>query len=137
METWLKNNNEDTEWAKSTLLVNEPSSFKVKPIQQGCKKTFEHATWAITARNKTFSITGENHPPPKNRITNSMFIVEITEHLTVLLPTTNRNIVMGDFNMHVNNPVNADTMVFNDTFSTLELDQNVRTSTHYHGNILD
>ena len=47
METWLKNNNEDTEWAKSTLLVNEPSSFKVKPIQQGCKKTFEPATCYI------------------------------------------------------------------------------------------
>ena len=23
-ETWLKNNNEDMEWPKSTLLVNEP-----------------------------------------------------------------------------------------------------------------
>ena len=66
-----------------------------------------------------------------------MFIDEITEHLTELLPTTNRSIVMGDINIHVDNPVNADTMVFNDTFSVLGLDQNVRTSTHYHGNILD
>ena len=88
-------------------------------------------------RRKTITITGIYHPPPKNMITNGMFIDDITNHLTSLLPTTTNNIILGDFNMHINDMNSNDAIIFKDTLMALSLTQHVTTSTHAKGNILD
>ena len=87
-------------------------------------------------RRKTITITVIYHPPPKNMITNGMFI-DITDHLTSLLPTTTKNIILGDFNMHINDINSNDAIIFKDTLMALGLTQLVTTSTHAKGNILD
>ena len=88
-------------------------------------------------RRKSITATGIYHPPPKDKITNGMFIDDITEHLTSLLPVTINNIIMGDFNMHINDMSSNDAVIFKDTLTALDLTQNVTTSTHIKGNILD
>ena len=65
-----------------------------------------------------------------------MFLDEITELLTALIPKYNNLIIMGDFNMHINDITNAENIIFNDTMKALGLSQ-VRTPTHRQGNILD
>ena len=81
--------------------------------------------------------TGIYHPSPKDKITNGMFIDNITDHITSLLPVTINNIIMGDFNMHVNDMTSNDAVIFKDTLTALGLTQHVTTSTHAKGNILD
>ena len=70
-------------------------------------------------------------------ITNRMFIDDITNHLTSLLLTTTNNIILGDFNMHINGMNSNNAIIFKDTLMALCLMQHVTTSTHAKGNILD
>ena len=66
-----------------------------------------------------------------------MFINDVTDYLITLLSTATNNIILGDFNMHINdsNPNNAYTFI--DTFTALGLTQHVTMSTHVKGNILN
>ena len=62
---------------------------------------------------------------------------KITELLTCLLSKCNNLIIMGDFNMHIDDITNPENLIFNDTMEVLGLSQQVRTLTHNQGNILD
>ena len=66
-----------------------------------------------------------------------MFIDDITDHLMTLLSTATNNIILGDFNMNLNDINSNDACTFLDTFTALGLTQHVTTSTHVKGNILD
>ena len=44
--------------------------------------------------------------------TNNIFIDEITELLTEVLPSSKNFIIFGDFNLHVNNQDDVDTQIF-------------------------
>ena len=88
-------------------------------------------------KKKNITVTGIYHPPAKNTITNRMFIDDITEHLISLLPNATNNIILGDFNMHINDRNSNDACIFKDTFTALGLTQHGTTSTHVKGKILD
>ena len=66
-----------------------------------------------------------------------MFINDITDHLTSLLPATTDNVKIGDFYMHINDMSSNDVIIFNDTLMVFSLTQYVTTSTYTKGNILD
>ena len=66
-----------------------------------------------------------------------MFIDNITDHLTSLFPATTNNVILGAFNMHINDMSSTDVVIFNYTLKELGLTQHVITSTHNKGNILD
>ena len=66
-----------------------------------------------------------------------MFIDDITEYLTSKLQEKSNNIIVGDFNMHIDDFSSNDTIIFNDTMAALGLDQHVKEPTHRLGNILD
>ena len=111
--------------------------FEVTTLTSGQNRTFEHITWIVQVNKKSLSITGIYHPPPKDRVTNSMFIDDITNHLTSILPTTQRNLILGDFNIHIDGVHDNDALAFNNTMMTLGLDQCVNSSIYVHGNKLD
>ena len=113
------------------------STSEVKLVAKGQTRSFEYATWSLTMRRKTNTITGTYHPPPKDKITNEMFIDDITDHLTFLLLTTTNNVILEDFTMHINDKSSNDLVIFKDTLTTLGLTHHVTTSTHAKGNILD
>ena len=84
------------------LALIHRSTSDVKQVAKGQTRSFEYATWSLMRRRKTITITGIYHPPPKDKITNGMFIDNITDHVTFLLPATTNNVILGDFTMHVN-----------------------------------
>ena len=156
METWLKDS--DDIWLKGSDLNNGmyrcfnanrsyssgggiilicKSSLDVKSLDQANNHTYEHASWQINHKKNSLTVTGIYHPPPKDRITNSMFIDEITEHLTTLLMGKQDNIILGDFNLHIDDPHDVDTSIFLDTITTMGLTQHVTMPMHYKGNTLD
>ena len=61
------------------------------------------------------------HPPPssKNNTTTSMFIDEITNLLTNIVPKYLNLIILGDFNISTENVSNPDTVIFSDTMAAL------------------
>ena len=109
----------------------------VKEIQSQNTRSFEHTSWSVSINNKSLTITGIYHPPPKDGITNSMFVDDVTEHLSELLTNKHNNIILGDFNMHIDDPFDPEAGIFNDTMSAFGLIQQVTFPTHNKGNTLD
>ena len=66
-----------------------------------------------------------------------MFIDDITELLVNKLPQYQNNIILGDFNIHIEDLTNADAIIFNDTMRALGLKQHISGPTHVRGNTLD
>ena len=79
------------------------------------------------------------HPPPKGKhnTTNGMFIDDITELLTNKLPQYQNSILLGDFNVHIEDQTYTDAVVFNETMTALSLEQHISGPTHVRGNTLD
>ena len=81
---------------------------------------------------------GIYHPPPSStNKTTSMFIDEITDLLTEIIPKYSNLILLWDFNISTENVSNPDTATFNDTMGALGLQQPVQGLTHKMGNTLD
>ena len=82
---------------------------------------------------------GIYHPLPnaQDDATNNMFLDKIIEILTSLISKYNNLIILGDFNMHIDDITNLENLIFNDTMEALGLSQHVRMPTHEQGNISD
>ena len=65
-----------------------------------------------------------------------MFLDEVTELLMALIPKYKNIMLLGDFNMHIEDTSNPD-IIFNDTMEALGLIQHVKSPMHKQGNILD
>ena len=85
------------------------------------------------------NILGLYHPPNSkvNKYSNSDFIDKFLELMVETSPSYDNLIIMGDFNLHLNNLDNPNTEFFIDTIKALWLQQEVNFSTHNHRNILD
>ena len=92
----------------------------------------------MKARNRHLTIVGLYHPPYSSiNPPNSIFIDEITELLTEILPTRNNHIILGDFNIHINDNDDVDAQIFSESMEALGLKQHSITPTHKSNNILD
>ena len=112
---------------------------KTTQISKGDKETFQWVSTRVQAGAKQMSVTCIYHPPfGSNRLnTPTKFFDEITDFMTDQLSNNQNNIILGDFNIHINDFTNIDVNICNDTMMALGLDQHVTTSTHVSGNILD
>ena len=94
-----------------------------------------------------FSMQSENfhqsiatyYPPYSNQhpLTNAMFLDDITERLSNILPKYNNIILGGDFNLHVNDHLDINASTFIESTEGMDLQQLVCSPTHKSGNILD
>ena len=111
----------------------------MKLLESGNTPTLEYVIWKYTIRNKPINIIGMYHPPPKGKYntTNGMFINNITELLTNKLPQYQNSILLGDFNVHIEDQTNIDAVVFNETMTALSLEQHISGPIHVRGNTLD
>ena len=66
-----------------------------------------------------------------------MFLDEITELLTSVIPKYNNLIIIGDFNMHIDDITNPENLIFKNTMEALGIPQQVRTHTHKQGSIFN
>ena len=119
-ETWLKDTDSDWNWVQECDLNKSPfqchhanrhaktggglmlickSVMDGKEIQSQNTRSFEHASWSVSINNKSRTMTGIYHLPPKDGVTNAMFIDDVTEHLSELL-TNKHNIILGNFNAY-------------------------------------
>ena len=97
----------------------------------------EYAIWHVSLKNKSLNILGIYHPSPKQHLTNATFLDELIELLTTRLPNLENPIILGDFNMHIEDTNNYNSKILINTMEALGLKQHVTAPTHYKGNILD
>ena len=112
-------------------------SLNTKQLEQGNTPTIKYAVWKTITYNTPIHLIGLYHPASTNGITTTMFLDEIMELLMTLIPKYNNILLLGDFNMHIEDISNADNIIFNDTMEVLGLIQHVKSSTHRQGNTLD
>ena len=141
-ESWLKETEADQNWVQGCNFNRPPfqchhanrhgrtggglmlickSTMDVKELQSQNTRSFEHASWSLSINNKSLTITGIYHPPAKDGITNAMFIDDVTEHLSEILINKQNNIILGDFNIHIDDPLDPEASIFNDAVSALGL----------------
>ena len=65
------------------------------------------------------------------------FCQELTTYLEQKINTTGDTLLMGDLNIHTNDPENQDTITFDDTIESLGLRNQVSFPTHRLQNTLD
>ena len=70
-------------------------------------------------------------------LTNNFFIDEITELLTEVLPLSKNYIILGDFNLHVNDQDLVDVQIISDSMESLGLRQHSMIPTHKTNNVHD
>ena len=90
-------------------------------------------------KRRTITIITIYLPPYSNQhpVTNTMFMDDITEWLSNILPKDNNIILAGDFNLHVNDGLDGDTITIIKTIEAMGLQQLVCSPTHKSGNMLD
>ena len=88
--------------------------MEVKKIEAQHLHTIEYAIWELGLKNKTITILGIYHPPLKQDQTNITFL-----DLTSKLPNMENAKILGDFNMHIEDPTYNNSKIFVDTMEAL------------------
>lgn len=115
------------------------SSFKVTLNKKQATKSFEYMDLDVVSGGRSLKLVVIYRPPPsgKNRLRNADFIQEFTNFMEPYVVSPGHLLVVGDFNIHVDDPSNVTTVQFTDLINTLDIEQHVQQSTHLAGHILD
>ena len=113
------------------------SEIKCKDVDLVIKNSFEYSSWKLCFNNKNLLVIGIYHPPNTRNGSNQVFINEFLKMLVEAQSCNLQLIIMGDFNLHVNNKEDNDAQQILDMLEASGLHQLVEFITHKHGNILD
>ena len=89
--------------------------------------TIEYADFSIKQPSMTIHL-GLIYRPPDGSIL--QFCQELTTYLEQNINTTGDSLLMGGLNIHINDPENQDTIIFEDTIESLGLGNQVSFLTH-------
>ena len=116
-------------------------SLKVHVISHQILSTFEMCTAKIQSNSNSIIAVCIYRPPysTKNRKTVPMFNDEFADVCSSLLAdySDKKLVVMGDFNIHMDDMHSADTKSFNDILDTFGWHQHVEDPTHTSGHTID
>ena len=89
-------------------------------------KSFEHGIWKIHNGNCNLTILGIYHPPANKKANtkDAVFVKELINLLTDLLPNHSNIIIMGDFNMHWNKPEDPNVSILEENTTVLGTNTN-------------
>ena len=159
-ETWLKDTNEDRAWIASSQLESDKLSFQIhnrqnkrgsglgllhrkeyqvtkldNPLQLD---TIEHSMWKAQLGKQAITILVIYHPPIGNAgNTHTRFLDQVSELLQYSISNHINLVILGDFNIAVQDLGNWDSQTYKDTMEVLGLPQHINHPTHQLGNTLD
>ena len=155
-ETWL--NNKDNQWIESTELNKDgfrmensfrkngrkgggiglvyKDGYRIKKQEEKHTKTYHSVKWKLTMKNTHLHIMGV-YRPPSNTTTVNQFTDEFLEHLQEDIINSKNLIILGDFNIHIDDDTDCDAEAFKDSTDAIGLIQHVNTYTHRLGHTLD
>lgn len=102
-------------------------------------KSFEHINLNVVSGKLNTRLIVIYRPPPskKNKLTTSMFFTEFHDLLELMSQHEQPLLIAGDFNFHLDDTTNCDTIKFMDILDSANLSQHVLGSTHRKGHTLD
>ena len=113
--------------------------YKVVPLGTGQLQSLQFAKWRIGLKPMTLTVLGIYHPSysDQSQRTNHVFLDEFTDWIAEYIMNDTNVILLGDFNLHVNDPNDDNAMNFIETTQALALKKHVKFPTHTSGNTLD
>ena len=156
-ETWLLENSDDIVWCVTSPLQN--CGFKILTsnqksrrgdglaivyregleedlVQEGELPSFQFAIWRIESGNQcVFAVS--IYRPPYTQITDAQFTTDFAEWIAYITTQYKNIIILGDFNIYINDSMNANASIFQDVMAASGLSQWVDFPTHRLGNTLD
>ena len=100
--------------------------------------SFEHAIWNIQIGPRVYTIIGLYHPhKEQTQISNANFLDQLTNLLSHVIPKHQDIIIMGDFNIHINDSEDQDAQTLQDTLTAFNLKQHINIPTHNLGHTID
>ncbi len=119
------------------FLVKEPCQYQNTP--SNTFQTFENLAITLKLTAGKLTIFNVYRPPTSSKYTGtfSTFLTEFDTFLSSVVPTPNKFLITGDFNIHVNNQTNNDGIAFMALLSAYNLKQMVNFPTHTGNNTLD
>ena len=112
------------------LAVVYKSSFSVKTLEQGVKKSFEYTVWSLKTNSTSLAIIAIYRPPysMKNPVNFWVFTDEFLDWIASHLTKHNNIIISGDFNVQINTVSEEDEPGM--FLEALGLKQNIHIPTH-------
>ena len=134
-ETWLKNTDEDDAWTLSSELnkyscqiltknrmdrrrggIALVTQRKYKILREPETKdyeSFEHDVWNIHLGPRVYTIIRIYHPPQGTdpKVNNTNFLDQLTDLLSHVVPKHQDILILGDFNIHINDPEDQDAKI--------------------------
>ena len=89
------------------------SHLQVKQLDSGSKSSFEYLVCRISGKSVAVTTVAIYYPPysATNNSTNAKFMDEFTEYLADSIMTYNNIVILGDFNLHINDQEDPDTSI--------------------------
>ena len=117
-------------------------SYKVNLVDEVFTCSFQAAMFKIQIENCNVTLLSIYHPPysTANPITDGMFIDDFTKWICdqiLVSDHDNKLIILGDFNIHINDKLDENAHNFMDIIMALDLEQHVNFPTHKASNTLD
>ena len=103
-------------------------------------KIFKVTKWRVKTKSESLLVIAVYHPPysTTNHITNTAFLDEFTNWITMDLTQEKNIFIADDFNIHINNTDTDDNVsTFLEIIETMDLQQHVTFNTHWKGTSLD
>ena len=121
------------------LILISRDEYKLQSLGTGQLRTFQFAKWRIGLKHTALMVLAIYHPPysEQSQITNHEFLDVFTDWIAEYIMNDTNIIILGDFNLHVNDSNNDDAMNFIETTQALALEQHMKFPTHTSGNTLD
>ena len=116
------------------------SSLKVHPQKQNVTfESFEYTDLIMNVPGKCFRITVVYRPTPspENKLTPAMFLCDFQFFLELISSATGESVIIGDFNLHVDDNKDYYAGRFLDLLTSFDLVNHVHEATHIHGHTLD
>ena len=159
-ETWLSENSDDIVWCVTSPLQNlgfriltsnwksrkggglaivYREGLEVDLVQESELPSFQFAIWRIESGNQCVFAVSIYRPPYTtiNQITDAQFATAFAEWIPNINMQYKNIIILGDFNIHINDSMDANASIFQDIMAATDLSQWVDFPTHKFGNTLD
>ena len=110
-------------------------SLNVKSSDCGEFNSFEFSEWNVCIHKQTIKVVTIYRPPysEDHPVSSNVFFEEFSSYLENIVMIPEVLLITGDFNFHVDCPIEADTKKFADLMNTFGLIQHVHVPTHSSG----
>ena len=121
----------------TALLVKE--GINVSNVYSDEKTSFEVSEWLVSFGSTRVRIVIVYRPPysEDHPITAGVFFHEFAEYLEFVVMSSDKLLITGDFNFHMDVPTDPNNIHFRDLLDVMGLVQHVKQPTHIHGHTLD